>query len=119
LSLEMLLDHKCDIYHVTNNGTTIGYGLPDSPSFMYNDIPDISKKECHFCNKGSGLTLIQMEPQTEINGRIKLVLPLDTDVRVNDKVVNCDNGMAYRAELPKNIRNHHTAVYINREDGFI
>ena len=40
MSLENLLDHTCDIYHIREEQQSPGYGLPVSPSFDYPEEPD-------------------------------------------------------------------------------
>ncbi len=40
--------------------------------------------------------------------------PLGTDIRLNDKVVDLENGYAYIAEVPRVIRGHHISVYLHR-----
>ena len=49
-----------------------------------------------------------------MDARLKLTLPIDTDIRVNDKVVDCESGYEYEAEVPRNIRDHHIVVWIHR-----
>ena len=39
---------------------------------------------------------------------------LDTDIRLNDKVIF--EGIAYYAEVPLVVRNHHKTVYVQRKD---
>lgn len=117
MSIEALMDHRCDIYHVIKEEINQGYGLPCSLKFVYGDAADVEFQDCHFNVKGGGIIIIQGEPQTEANGRIKLSLPIGTDIKLNDKVVSHESGLVYRAELPMNIRDHHIAVYLNREDG--
>ncbi len=51
-----------------------------------------------------------------MDARIKLVLPIGTDIRLNDRIVNCDTGYEYTAEIPQNIQNHHIYVYIKRTE---
>lgn len=111
------MDHKCDIYHAISKKSLVGYGLPDTKEFQYAAIPDIPNQDCHFNVKSGGITIIQGEPQTEASGRIKLNLPSEVDIRMNDKIVSKESGLSYRAEIPRNIRGHHIAVYLNREDG--
>lgn len=111
------MEHRCDIYHAISKKSSIGYGLPDTEEFEYTDIPDIPNQECHFNVKSGGITIVQGEPQTEASGRIKLNLPSGVDIRMNDKVVSKESGLTYRAEIPRNIRGHHIAIYLNRENG--
>lgn len=114
MSLEALLDHTCDIYHLTKGETTPGYGLPASPSFTYPDTPDIAGVTCHFGVRSQSVTVTQEAPANVMDAKIKLTLPKGTDVRINDRIVDCTTGLEYTAEQPRNIRDHHIFVYIKR-----
>ena len=59
MSLENLLNHTCDIYHVVEGEKSPGYNLPASPSFSYPEEPDISGQSCHFGVR-SALSLIHI-----------------------------------------------------------
>ena len=65
------------------------------------------------------LFLLNQDTQTESANEFiysgKLQLPAGTDVRVNDKVVDKNTGLAYTAEMPHNIRDHHIMVNIQRK----
>lgn len=111
-----LLDHTCDIYHVESEMSSPGYGLPAAPNFKYGPTPDAASVKCHFGVHNSSVSTSQQQPHNDLNARLKLYLPVGTDIRLNDKIVNCENGLAYTAELPRNIRNHHLTVYIKRTD---
>ena len=39
MSLEALLNHTCDIYHIQKEGKSPGFGLAASPSFSYPEEP--------------------------------------------------------------------------------
>lgn len=114
MSLENLLDHKCDIYHLNKSKSTVGYGLPDSVSFDYGDTPDLKDVICHFGVESLNSSVEQKNPQNILTERIKLTLPTGTDIRINDKIVDCSTGLEYTAEKPKNIRKHHIFAYIKR-----
>ena len=49
-----------------------------------------------------------------MDAKIKLTLPIGTDVRLNDKIVDCATGQEYTAEQPVNVRSHHLFVYIKK-----
>ncbi len=118
MAIEDFFDHKCDLYHVIKDSASPGYGLPGSPSHEYPDAPDLADVECHFTQGGSGgtiNTLVQNLPEHKYEDRIKLTLPIGTDVRVNDKVLDKRTGLFFIAEIPRNIRNHHIYVYVKRE----
>lgn len=114
MSLEELLNHTCDIYHVIKGEKTLGYSLPASPSFSYPKEPDISGQTCHFGVRSANITVTQTAPANIMDARIKLTLPLGTDVRLNDKIVDCVTGLKYTAEQPVNVRDHHLFVYIRK-----
>lgn len=117
MSLEALFDHKCDIYHIRKEGKSPGYGLAASPSFNYLDEPDIKEQACHFGVKSAAVTVTQAVPANLMDAKIKLTIPIGTDVRINDKIVNCDTGLEYTAEQPINVRDHHVFVYLKRVEG--
>lgn len=114
--IENFFDHKCDIYHVKADEDSPGYGLPASIKYEYGDEPDIAALNCHFGVKTSNITIIQQPPYNSMEARIKLTLPIDADIRLNDKIVDCDTKFEYTAEQPRNIRNHHKYVYIKRTE---
>lgn len=114
MSFEKLLDHKCSIYHLGKSEESAGYGLPSSVSFSYPKEPDIPEVSCHFGISSMSSSVKQGNPQNRFEEKLKLSLPAGTDIRINDKVVNCENGKEYTAELPRNIRNHHIIVYVKR-----
>jgi len=91
-----------------------GYNLPPSPSFSYPETPDIVAAPCHFGVKHGKLTVAQSEPQANLEADVKLVLPIETDVRINDKIVDGDTGYEYTAGLPRKIRDHHIFVLLHR-----
>ncbi len=117
MSLENLLDHTCNIYHIKKEDKSPGYGLAASPSFEYPKEPDISGQPCHFGIRSRSTTIVQTAPAKLLNEKDKLTLPAGTDVRLNDKIVDCDTGLEYTAEVPRNIRGHHLIVYLKTEEG--
>lgn len=113
--IEDFFDHKCNIFHVVKGTGSPGFGLPGSPTFEYSPVPDIAEQDCHFGVRNGTLNTAQQQPQNDLNARLKLTLPAGTDIRMNDKVVDCKTGLSYTAEVPRDIRGHHTIVYIKRE----
>jgi hypothetical protein len=114
LAIEDFFDHKCDIYHSKKETVSPGYNLPGSPKFSYGSVPDIENVDCHFHVKNSSITIVQEEVVNRYEDHVKLALPAGTDIRLNDRVINRDTGLVYTAELPRNIRDHHIAVYLQR-----
>lgn len=116
MSIERLFDHKCDIYHIDEDEKSPGYGLPSSPDFEYPSETHQNGVECHFTVRvGNNTSMTQNEPQNEFAARIKLNLPVGTDIRLHDKVVDCDTELAYTVVTPpRNIRGNHIIVYVER-----
>lgn len=114
MAIEDLFDHKCNIFHLQSESGKRGYGLPDSRNFRYSDVPDISDQPCHFSVRNGTLVVVQGEPQKDLNASLKLSLPIGTDIRINDKIVDCDTGFEYEAEVPRSIRGHHIVVQVHR-----
>lgn len=117
MSLENLLNHLCDIYHLQEGARSPGFGLPSSPAFSYPPEPDIHEQQCHFGVRSQSVTITQTAPASLMDAKIKLTLPAGTDVRLNDKIIDCTTGLEYTAEQPIDVRGHHTFVYIKKTEG--
>lgn len=117
MSLDSLLNHFCDIYHLEEGEASPGYNLPSSPSFSYPAEPDISGQKCHFGVRSQNVTITQTAPANLMDSKIKLTLPAKADVRLNDKIVDCTTKLEYTAEQPIDVRGHHIFVYIKRIEG--
>ena len=117
MSLEKLLNHTCDIYHIQRKDVSIGYGLATSPSFYYSEEPDISSQKCHFGVNSQNMNITQTAPANIMESKVKLTLPIEADIRINDKIIDCETGAEYTAEQPINVRNHHIFVFIHKVGG--
>jgi len=116
MSIEKLLDHTCDIYHIVKGDGSPGYNLPSSPTHTYPKDPDLSNVPCHFGVDSRNVTITQTQPAAIMEAKIKLTLPTGTDIRLNDKIVDNGSGLSYTAESPRNIRGHHLYVYLRRTE---
>jgi hypothetical protein len=113
MAFKDLLDHRCDIYHMTKGEKDMGFAIKQT-GFSYPEAPDVEDVECHF-NVNTNATLTQTESANEFIYSGKLQLPAGTDVRVNDKIVDKNTGLTYTAEIPRNIRDHHIMVNVQRK----
>lgn len=113
--IEDFFDHTCDIYHLVIKSDDRGYGLPEQSTFAYGTTPDISKSKCHFHIMHESTRISQEEPEKKLESRMKLSLPIGTEVKLNDKVVFLETGLAYTAEIPRDIRGNHISVWVHRE----
>lgn len=114
MSFETMLNHKCDVYHMLREDTSPGYNLPSSPTFSYPTAPDIADLQCHFAVGGTR-TVVQGEPQANYQASIKLVVPIGTDIRLNDKIIEKSSGYEYTADIPVQVREHHIFVMLTRK----
>lgn len=115
MAFEDLLDHKCAIYHMTEESKSLGFGI-DASNFTYPDKPDLDNVSCHFNVKNAGTgTMEQTEDANEYIVTGKLQLPIGVEVYVNDKIVDLETGLVYTAEIPRNIRGHHIMVQVQRK----
>lgn len=107
-------NHTCNIHHQQYIDNDLGYGISDR-EYFYEETPDIENVPCHFYIK-TPEQLVYNDPQPSVTGRMKLALPIGTDIRTNDKIVNNITGLSYIAEVVHNIHDHHIMVYMFRED---
>lgn len=116
---EDFLNHKCNIYHLQDEPVNIGYGIkadnvkvPQTESEK-KDIP------YHFHVKMNNyLQVVQKEPYSGVEGKTKLSLPAGTDIRMNDTVEDCRDGLKYRAGKPIEVYGgHHIVVTLSRMEG--
>lgn len=117
---EDFLNHKCNIYHMGEEPVNIGYGIAASSIPKEHHDPDETEIPCHFHIKSSTETLkvVQNEPYSSVDGDVKLSLPAGTDIRMNDIIEDCGNGLRYRAGVPKEIHGgHHIIVTLQRQKG--
>lgn len=116
MAFEDFFNHSCTLYHAVNGSGNLGYGVVDEHKFLYSDVSEDKDTDipCHFHIKTGTYQVSQGEPQNAYAARLKLSLPIETDIRVNDKVVSGVTGYTYIAEIPRKVRNHHIIVYVNR-----
>lgn len=117
MAIEDFFNHTCNIYHIQSKNVDYGYGINNTENY-YSDMPDLEEIPCHFYIKTTE-QLVYNKPQPQVTTRMKLALPIGTDIRPFDKVVNNVTGIEYRAEMPHNIRDHHIMVYLLRQDADI
>ena len=114
------MNHTCNIYHLENNPVNVGYGILASDVKAEKSKPDEIAVKCHFHIKSSvgSVAVIQNEPYSSVEGQIKLSLPIGTNIRMNDIVEDCRNGLKYRADAPMEVYGaHHIIVNLSRQEG--
>ena len=112
---EDFFNHKCNIFHIQEIKEEIGFGVKTQN--VKNEYPtsaDIAELSCHFHTESFSNNLSQEQPANKLLVTRKLSLPPNTDIRINDKVVDCDTGIEYTAQLPLKIRDHHIVVVLTR-----
>ncbi len=116
MSIEDLFDHTCDIYHLLKDDKSPGYNLPASSTFSHSQEAHVKALPCHFgIRTSNNSSMTQKEPQNDFTERTKLNLPINTDIRILDKVIDCETQLEYTVVAPpRNIRGHHIIAYIER-----
>lgn len=118
MSYTSLLDDLCDIYHLKVKENGGGFGLPDEEKEYHSDVPDLENIPCHF-NATNIMNMQQGSPQNDYPLEKKLNLPIGTDIKSVDMVVNKANGVAYIAGIPDSIRNHHITVMLKKKEEYL
>lgn len=113
MAFEDLLEQKCNIYHLGKIVTDMGYGITKE-DYGYPDTPDLENIPCHL-NVEASANLEQTEVENEYIYTGKPQLPVGTDVRINDRIIDVSTGLEYYAQVPRNIRNHHIVVMVQRK----
>ena len=111
MSFRSMLTDKCNIYHLQESSVSSGYGLPGDTEYIYPDAPDALDVPCKFTEKSQ--SIVQGEPGNEIVHSFNVIFLPGVDVRLNDKLVW--NGMEFKAQIPRRIRNHHIEVVAIRK----
>ncbi len=113
MAIEDFFEQRCSIYHLEKIVVDMGYGIT-STKYGYPEVPNIENVPCHF-NVEASAGLNQTEVANEYLYTGKLQLPVGTDVRVNDKIIESSTGLEYYAQVPRTVRNHHTIVMVQRK----
>lgn len=116
---EDFMNHRCNIYHLEDDTVNVGYGVKQRTVRKTGSIAATKEQPCHFHTKvGDTVRIVQNEPFSSVDGEIKLSLPAGVDIRMNDIVEDCSNGLRYRAGVPRAVHaGHHIIVGLNREGG--
>ena len=119
MAWEDFLDHTCDIYHLVDAGDQGAYGIIAAESLTPEAEPSETDVPCHFHTKQNDLMrLVQHEPEASVEGQLKLSLGIGVDIRRNDIVYSHEDGLRYRAGVPREVgRRHHIIVTLYRESG--
>lgn len=116
---EDFMNHKCNIYHLTDEPVDVGYGIKVDDVKSQPTSPDLKGVDCHFhIRMNDNVHVVQREPFRAVEGNIKLSLPIGTDIRINDIVEDCRDGLKYRAGKPTEVHGgHHIIVVLSRPEG--
>lgn len=115
MSIEDLFDHSCNIFHIVKTSTPKGYGLPNQNAYSYSEVPDLESIPCHFKQVVDGVSITLNSPNKELQGDFILKLPIGTDIRTNDKVIDLESNLVYTAHVPRSVRDNHVKVKLKLE----
>lgn len=112
MSLDSLLVHKCDIFHITTTSQGTSFGVPQKAKYGYPTEADLKDVPCYV--KEINQTISQGQPNNSIIQVIRITFSINTDIRLNDKILY--NGSNYILQVPTNIRDSHWIVTALKED---
>ena len=119
MAWEDFLNHRCDIYHLADARGAGVFGVKAAPRLVPEKEPSEKGVRCHFhLRQHDLLRLAQNEPETSVEGEVKCSIEIGTDIRENDTVYSHEDGLRYRAGVPRTVaHDHHIVVTLYREDG--
>lgn len=115
MPIEMLFDHECDIYKCNKKQSAKGYGLPSGEEYDYPKNPDLVDIPCHF-KSAESITISKNSPALSLSGDIILKLPIGTDIKQNDRVLDKRTNIMYVAYTPVPVRGNHLKVKLKVDD---
>ncbi|KGK88036.1 DUF3599 family protein [Clostridium sp. HMP27] len=114
MSYRTLLTDKCDIYPLKKKEESLGYGIESKGNnFYYDKEPDYKEVPCYFSLAGLRNGVFQEEPNNKIYESYNVHFMIGTPIKVNTKVKK--DGVFYKLEVPRTIKNHHIEVTAVRE----
>lgn len=116
---EDYMNHTCNIFHLKGEKIKIGYGIKATDTKSADVESSESGVKCHFHLKMNNyLRVSQKEPHAVVEGDVKISFPPGTDIRQNDIVEDCRNGIKFRAGIPKEVHGgHHIIVTVSPLEG--
>ena len=110
MSLQGMMVHKCDIYHLQKEIKPGKYGQPVEEVYSYKEIPDISEQSCYFAENVAIArpTAIQSAPNQLNEQHIRVLFMPGTDIKHNDKVIKKNTNVVYYIRNPFPVVNPRT-----------
>lgn len=115
MAFEDFLKDKCSIYRLSKQEKDKGFGQKEE-IYEYSDVATYDDVSCHFLTNSKSVNTAQQEPNSKmfINGFVTLLQ--GQDVKINDKIINKENGVEYTVKFINSINGHHKKVEIFRKD---
>lgn len=109
--IKSLLQFRCDIYHLTESGKDVGYGLPAETEYEYPIQPDKSGASCYYYIVQN--STLQSAPNKELTLYYKVIFGPDEDIRFNDKITI--GGIPFILDLPEKKLSSHIEVLAKKQ----
>ncbi|WP_404407727.1 DUF3599 family protein [Jeotgalibacillus malaysiensis] len=114
MSYENLLTDRCDIYYLKMSDREAVFGVPADnlqKDYKFDELPDLKDVKCYFTENNQSIS--QADPERSISQSFKVHFQKHIALKVNSRVIW--NGIAYRMQVPRMIKNHHQEVLVVRE----
>lgn len=116
MSYQKMLTDRSDVFHIKSEAAPTKYGVPSvdkAKVYNYPEVADLTNVPCLFTKAGGFSSYLQGEPNRSINEQWLVHFMPNVDIRLNDKVIK--DGVEYRLQTPRKVRNHHWEVIAVRE----
>lgn len=102
MSLQEMMVHECDIYHLQKETKPGKYGQPGEEVYSYSDTPDIAGQSCYFAENVAIArpNAIQSAPNQLNEQHTRVLFMPGTDIKHNDKVIKKNTNVVYYIRNP-------------------
>ncbi|MGX5627337.1 DUF3599 family protein [Bacillus cereus] len=110
MSLQEMMVHECDIYHLQKETKPGKYGQPGEEVYSYSDTPDIAGQSCYFAENVAIArpNAIQSAPNQLNEQHTRVLFMPGTDIKHNDKVIKKNTNVVYYIRNPFPVVNPRT-----------
>jgi len=113
MAISDFFNHTCDIYKYVKTSESKGWGQEEN-LYKYETIASQTDIKCHFKTDSKNTSLSQSESENKLVISQTLVMGINENVVVGDKVINKENDREFTVEDVINVRDHHLKITLYR-----
>ena len=116
MGIGLFFRHTCNVFSSISTPIPPSYGLKISDtSISYNDSPEMNNCPCFFGSSNTAPKITFSEPINTYDGHDEVSLPVGTNIKKGDKIVDLRNNIEYTAGFPEDIRGKYISVPLYRK----